>query len=104
MISIAIKLFITLKTYRHIETLTENGLVPIAQQKKKWQHGLSMNNKNMLGNEMPLGFIGFTHIQHRFFAEALFVRGKRVIHIPVPYPIYKLWQFIWRTKRRHETK
>ena len=45
---------------------------------------------------MPFGFIGLTHIQGYYFASALFVRGKRVIHLPVPYPIYRLWQYIWK--------
>ena len=45
---------------------------------------------------MSFGFIGFTDIQGCYFASALFVRGKRVIHLPVPYPIYRLWQYIWK--------
>ena len=44
---------------------------------------------------MPFGFIGLSHVQGYFFASALFVKGKRVIHLPVPYPIYKLWQYLW---------
>ena len=36
----------------------------------------------------PLGFIGFSHVQGKFFAHSMHVRGKRVIHVPIPYPLY----------------
>ena len=37
-----------------------------------------------------LGHIGYSHIQGHFFAWSLHVRGKRVIEIPIPYPLYIL--------------
>ena len=38
----------------------------------------------------PLGFIGFSHVQGKFFAHSMHVKGKRVFNIPIPYPLYIL--------------
>ena len=48
---------------------------------------------------MIKGCIGFSYISGRLFGDMLLVRGKRVLHIPLPYPVYLLMIRLWRSKK-----
>ena len=56
-----------------------------------------MDNKQL--TKGWFGFIGFSHIQRRFFAYAMFVRGKEVYNIPLPYPLYILIVRLWKRNK-----
>lgn len=47
---------------------------------------------------MIKGCVGFCHIHGRLFGEMILVRGKRVIHIPLFYPLYILMRNIYSSK------
>ena len=47
---------------------------------------------------MIKGCIGFSYISGRLFGDMLIVRGKRVISIPLPYPVYVIMKRLWRSK------
>jgi hypothetical protein len=47
---------------------------------------------------MIKGCIGFSRIHGRLFGDMLLVRGKRVLHIPLPYPIYVIMSKLWSSK------
>ena len=62
---------------------------------------LNLNNYKMNWNQqiMIKGCVGFSHISGRLFGDMLLVRGKRVLHIPLPYPVYLLMIRLWRSKK-----
>jgi hypothetical protein len=47
---------------------------------------------------MIKGCIGFSYISGRLVGDMLLVRGKRVISIPLPYPLYVIMKRLWRSK------
>ena len=47
---------------------------------------------------MIKGCIGFTHIEGRLTGKMLLVRGKRVIEVCLPYPLYILMLRLWNSK------
>ena len=47
---------------------------------------------------MIKGCIGFTHIEGRLTGKMLLVRGKRVIEVSLPYPLYILMLRLWNSK------
>ena len=47
---------------------------------------------------MIRGCVGFSYISGRVFGHMLIVKGKRVINVPLPYPIYLLVAHSWKTK------
>jgi len=47
---------------------------------------------------MISGCIGFSYIHGRLIGDMLLVRGKRVIHVPLPYPIYVLMIKLWKSE------
>jgi len=42
--------------------------------------------------------IGFSYIQGHLCGHMLLVRGKRVVEVRLPYPIYSLMARLWNTK------
>ena len=44
------------------------------------------------------GCVGFSYIRGRLFGDMLLVRGKRVLHIPLPYPVYVIMKRLWSSK------
>jgi len=44
------------------------------------------------------GCIGFTYIKGRLTGMMLLVRGKRVIEVSLPYPLYLLIKNLYRRK------
>jgi len=44
------------------------------------------------------GCIGFCHIKGSLTGMMLLVRGKRVIEVCLPYPLYILMLRLWKTK------
>ena len=48
---------------------------------------------------MIKGCVGFSYISGRLFGDMLLVRGKRVLHIPLPYPVYLLMTRLWKSKK-----
>ena len=47
---------------------------------------------------MIKGCIGFTYIKGSLTGMMLLVRGKRVIEVCLPYPLYILMLRLWKTK------
>ena len=47
---------------------------------------------------MIKGCIGFIHIEGRLIGKMLLVRGKRVIEVSLPYPLYILMLRLWNSK------
>ena len=47
---------------------------------------------------MIKGCIGFVHIQGKWYGEMLLVRGKCVIEVPLPWPVYYIMKRLWSTK------
>ena len=47
---------------------------------------------------MIKGCIGFIHIEGRLTGKMLLVRGKRVIEVSLPYPLYILMLRLWNSK------
>jgi len=47
---------------------------------------------------MIKGCIGFSYISGRLFGDMLIVRGKRVISVPLPYPVYVIMKRLWSSK------
>ena len=45
---------------------------------------------------MIKGCVGFSYISGRLYGHMLIVRGKRVIHIPLPIGIYSVMAHLWR--------
>ena len=48
---------------------------------------------------MIKGCVGFSYIHGRLFGDMLLVRGKRVLHISLPYPVYLLMIRLWKSKK-----
>ena len=44
------------------------------------------------------GCVGFSYISGRLFGDMLIVRGKRVISVPLPWPVYVIMKRLWRSK------
>jgi len=47
---------------------------------------------------MIKGCVGFSYISGRLFGDMLLVRGKRVISVPLPWPVYVIMKRLWRSK------
>ena len=47
---------------------------------------------------MIKGCVGFSYISGRLFGDMLLVRGKRVISVPLPYPVYVIMKRLWSSK------
>jgi len=47
---------------------------------------------------MIKGCIGFSYISGSLTGDMLLVRGKRVIRVCLPYPLYILMLRLWKTK------
>ena len=47
---------------------------------------------------MIKGCIGFSYISGNLTGDMLLVRGKRVIRVCLPYPLYILMLRLWKTK------
>tara|TARA_A100001011_G_scaffold347334_1_gene384388 strand:- start:50 stop:259 length:210 start_codon:yes stop_codon:yes gene_type:complete len=47
---------------------------------------------------MIKGCIGFSYISGRLFGQMMLVRGKRVIHVPLPIGIYSVMLRLWKRK------
>ena len=47
---------------------------------------------------MIKGCIGFSYISGRLFGDMLLVRGKRVLHIPLPIGVYHIMKRLWSSK------
>ena len=47
---------------------------------------------------MIKGCVGFSYISGRLFGDMLIVRGKRVISVPLPWPVYVIMKRLWRSK------
>ena len=47
---------------------------------------------------MIKGCIGFSYVSGRLIGHMLLVKGKRVIHVPLPYPIYVLMIKLWKSE------
>ena len=47
---------------------------------------------------MIKGCIGFTHVKGHFIGKMLLVRGKRVIEVSLPYPLYLLIKNLYGRK------
>ena len=47
---------------------------------------------------MIKGCIGFSYISGRLFGDMLLVRGKRVVSVPLPYPLYVIMKRLWSSK------
>ena len=45
---------------------------------------------------MIKGCIGFSYISGRLFGQMMLVRGKRVIHVPLPIGIYSVMVRLWK--------
>ena len=45
---------------------------------------------------MIKGCVGFSIISGRLIGDMLIVRGKRVIHVPLPIGVYHLMKRLWR--------
>jgi hypothetical protein len=45
---------------------------------------------------MIKGCIGFSYISGRLLGDMLIVRGKRVIHVPLPIGVYHIMKRLWR--------
>ena len=52
----------------------------------------------MIGYLKIKGCVGFSYISGRLCGDMLLVRGKRVLHIPLPYPIYVIMSKLWSSK------
>ena len=44
------------------------------------------------------GCIGFAHSQGKWYGEMLLVRGKCVIEVPLPWPVYYIMKRLWSSK------
>ena len=42
------------------------------------------------------GCIGFAHSQGKWYGEMLLVRGKCVIEVPLPWPVYIIMKRLWK--------
>jgi len=47
---------------------------------------------------MIRGCIGFSIISGRLIGDMLIVRGKRVVHIPLPIGVYHVMAQLWKRK------
>ena len=47
---------------------------------------------------MIKGCIGFSYIHGRLCGQMMLVRGKRVIHVPLPIGIYSVMLRLWKRK------
>ena len=47
---------------------------------------------------MIKGCVGFSYISGRLVGDMLLVRGKRVLHIPLPIGVYHIMKRLWRSK------
>ena len=47
---------------------------------------------------MISGCIGFSYIHGRLIGHMLLVRGKRVVNIPLPYPLLVIMSRLWTRK------
>ena len=47
---------------------------------------------------MIKGCVGFSIIGGRLFGDMLLVRGKRVLHIPLPIGVYHIMKRLWSSK------
>tara|TARA_X000001036_G_scaffold50400_1_gene40181 strand:+ start:211 stop:420 length:210 start_codon:yes stop_codon:yes gene_type:complete len=47
---------------------------------------------------MIKGCIGFSYISGRLCGQMMLVRGKRVIHVPLPIGIYSVMLRLWKRK------
>ena len=47
---------------------------------------------------MIKGCVGFSYISGRLFGDMLLVRGKRVLHIPLPIGVYHIMKRLWSSK------
>ena len=47
---------------------------------------------------MIRGCVGFSYISGRLIGDMLIVRGKRVISVPLPYPVYVIMKRLWSSK------
>ena len=47
---------------------------------------------------MIKGCVGFSYISGRLFGDMLIVRGKRVLHIPLPIGVYHIMKRLWSSK------
>ena len=45
---------------------------------------------------MIKGCVGFSIISGRLIGDMLIVRGKRVVHIPLPIGVYHIMKQLWR--------
>ena len=45
---------------------------------------------------MIKGCVGFSYISGRLYGEMMLVRGKRVIHVPLPIGVYHIMKRLWR--------
>ncbi len=44
------------------------------------------------------GCVGFSRIQGHLCGDMILVRGKRIVHVPLPIPIYYVMARLWRRK------
>jgi len=47
---------------------------------------------------MIKGCVGFSYISGRLVGDMLLVRGKRVLHIPLPIGVYHIMKRLWSSK------
>ena len=47
---------------------------------------------------MIKGCVGFSYISGHLFGDMLLVRGKRVLHIPLPIGVYHIMKRLWSSK------
>ena len=46
--------------------------------------------------KMIRGCVGFSYISGRLYGEMMLVRGKRVVHIPLPIGVYHVMVRLWK--------